>query len=157
MQKRRRTSSDSDTISVLTPASLARLIVADVLPHGEEEGSPSSLSLQRRADLLDTFSDALRLAQLSTEVKDEESEVKPMEQQQSLLVEIWSRAVEIDSWVVSPFPAQFSRIILGDSTLLPFRLKKPDEAGDFEKACEGSFFYALLGRCLRSGELWFLS
>ena len=33
-----------------------------------------------------------------------------------------------------------------------FRWEKPDETSDFEKTCEGSFFYALLERCLRAGE-----
>ena len=77
---------DIDRAAVLPPAALARLYVAEV---GEAEG-------ERRADLLATFSIALRLAQLATEV--EEAGEDPEDQQKrALLEEIWSQAVKVDS------------------------------------------------------------
>ncbi|EUB61238.1 hypothetical protein EGR_03913 [Echinococcus granulosus] len=91
--------------------------------------SPSQDSA--REDLLVAFSAALRLAYLAIELDETgATEVASMGMQQQLLLqEIWAQAVKVDSW------------------------KKPDEGGDFNEACEHSFFYALLEHCLLAGVI----
>ncbi|VDM32924.1 unnamed protein product [Hydatigera taeniaeformis] len=94
----------------------------------EIESSSQKLT---REDLLVTFSTALRLAQLALELDETEAaEVDSVEMQHQLLFqEIWAQAVKVDAW------------------------KKPNDDGDFNEACENSFFYALLDHCLRAGKL----
>lgn len=129
--------------AVCSAAALAQLFVSGV------ESSQEST----REDLLATFSAALRLAHLATELDETEAtEVESTEMQHQLLLqEIWTQAVKVDSCVLPLLflSATFAALLFH----LPIRWKKPNEGEDFNEACENSFFCALLEHFLLAGKL----